>query len=267
MAALLLLRSGSALAQQSPPAAPQMPSQNEGEEERIVTLRDGSFFRGIVVEQAVNEYVVLRLGAGDFRRIAWADIVSSTPVANASTPSVPRQTAKDPVRMQDTPKGVRVVIETEQAGVRLYRESDAGEMRVGWGVVSFGTWGHACDAPCGAILDRSSRYRIQGDKITTSGEFELSPSSATVRLAVRAGSRTKRRAGVALSSVGGSLLGIGLLSLGIGGLQSRLDTTGGQTNSRNYFIAGGMLTGVGLSTMTGGLVLVIGNRTSVVVDP
>ncbi len=77
----------------------QAAKPDSGPVERSVVTKDGSMYRGEVLEYAIGSHIVLKLSSGESKRIAWDDIEQvspprpKTPSASGPAPSPPPTTA------------------------------------------------------------------------------------------------------------------------------------------------------------------------------
>lgn len=278
-----------AVAQEAPPSPP---AGTTAVRERIVTLKDGSLFRGFPLEVVPGDHLTLLLATSAIVRIAWADIASQTVTsalpanANKPAPSLARPSAESP------PTSVRVTLESDNHAVTLYRQAGLVTQQNSLWSETGGSpsWELSCDYPCGRPQSLDDRYRIEGVDISPSKEFNLPVGSTDIRLKIRAGNNERRRAGIALVAVGASLTGFcGIFLAAFGAIsanwhepnkndpiyqrpydsyQSDLQRyQDSMTFLRSLNITGGILVGVNVPLMIGGIVLLTRNRTKVYVDP
>jgi hypothetical protein len=199
-----------------------------------VVLRDGTVLRGTVREHAPGRVVVIEVGAGDTRTLAWADVASTT-FAGTTRPEGPA-----PADMAPEPVGPRIFIEsTRPVEVHLYELTPP----------PYGKYTHSakrlvCRAPCGQIVDGSSGnpFQLGGDGITSSKLFHLKDLEGDHVLHVRPG-RTSLGVGGFVATVFGTM-GIGAGSMMM--LMTRRDETR---------IGGGMVLGAGVALLVAGIVL------------
>ena len=75
---------------------------DSGPVERSVVTKDGSMYRGEVLEYAIGSHIVLKLSSGEAKRIAWDDIEQvspprpKSPSSNGPAPSPPPTAAPPP---------------------------------------------------------------------------------------------------------------------------------------------------------------------------
>ena len=65
----------------------QAAKPDSGPVERSVVTKDGSMYRGEVLEYAIGSHIVLKLSSGEAKRIAWDDIEQVSPPRPKSPPS------------------------------------------------------------------------------------------------------------------------------------------------------------------------------------
>jgi hypothetical protein len=68
------------------PVHAQSAKQDSGPVERSVVTKDGSMYRGEVLEYTINSHITLKLASGDSKRIAWDDIDQVSPPRPKSPP-------------------------------------------------------------------------------------------------------------------------------------------------------------------------------------
>jgi hypothetical protein len=133
----------------------------------LVKLKNGSMYRGTILELVVDDHVDLRLASGEIKRFSMVDVTSAGPAGGS--PSVASQPA---------PPSVRPLVTVETTAVPIHFESEAqqttlhirtGESTVtgvGWGArgafTYMGTAQHydpICAAPCDATIGAGT-YRL-----------------------------------------------------------------------------------------------------------
>ena len=261
-------------------ASPSTPSGTSSIRQRIVTLKDGSFYRGVPIEVVPGDHLTLRLASGGIQQIAWTDIVSQTVMSAVPAPSA------------GPPSGsVRVTLESNDHNVTLYRQAGLAQSFIsGIEVDTEPTWEHSCDYPCGRHQSLTDRYMIQGSGISHSKPFTLPVGATDLRLRISAGDNSMRRTGIALIAIGAGLTGLGgaflatfsiyntqLLPPNKNDTQYQFSSSSYQQDLQRYesnrttglgiTIASGILVGVCVPAMIGGIVLLTRNRTKVYVDP
>lgn len=200
--------------------------------ERIVTLRDGSIFRGVIVELIPGDYLILRTAGGEQRKILLSDIQSQAIVSPAQPPAASLPPPVPPPSLMPAPTPIwppvpvaslpslhrmRVHIDSPKPDTRLYRQI-ASAMVSGWAIgggMAVGrveTWQLACVAPCDALIEPAERFQIRGPGMTSSGLFDLPLGASEISLTVRPGNRGLRAGGLALTVTGGLLLLAGVVT-------------------------------------------------------
>jgi hypothetical protein len=114
-------------------------------------------------------------------------------------------------------------------------------------------WRPVCAMPCRRTLDPRLEYRVAGAGISRTKPFRLPIGQPNLRLDVETGSRASRVLGIVFIPVGATVLGVSLLGSLVSSAADDDDA------SRSFLIAAG----VGAVVMTGGIMLVRNNRSSV----
>jgi hypothetical protein len=177
-----------------------------------VATRDGSTFRGELVERVPGDHVTIKLASGELKRFAWTDIVDVV----AKGPDGPAAKEKD--KDDDAkPPQVHLVVDGERRMI-LERRQNATE---GWTLTIPPSYGHseswevACVAPCATVIDAGSIYRVNGDGAALSRDFTLPQGQSALRLHLVPRSLAVHDLGYVLMIVGSvvALLGVaGLVS-------------------------------------------------------
>ncbi|MCA9589087.1 MAG: hypothetical protein KC657_27430 [Myxococcales bacterium] len=127
--------------------------------EDSVTLRSGGFFKGKVEQIVPGSHVTILLSEGGSRRFAWNEIekvVVASHNAPAPAAPAPAHDMKGPL--------ARVHI-TAPKQVILYRRP-----------AGTSSWVKACESPCNQELPLGDGYRVTGNGIAQSKEFNLKAS-------------------------------------------------------------------------------------------
>jgi hypothetical protein len=173
--------------------------------QETVTLRDGSAFRGELVEKIPGDHVTLKLATGEIKMFRWADIVD-TPHAGVSTGGSGGNQSLE--------------MSSDKAGTELYRIEGGAS---GFGYIggrsmamTFANFSRVCSAPCKTMIDPNATYFVAGDGITPSDKFVLGGRPRTIKLNVKAGSASARGWGWVSASLGlsGVILGGTFILLG-----------------------------------------------------
>jgi hypothetical protein len=251
-----------------PEAAPQAtssPSEDPlGPDE--VTLRDGGFVRGTLVEVSRQSHVVIVLGGSDERRrIAHEDIEriergkhtddeARGPAGSAAASTTEREptSTEKPPAARGKPR-----VHLEVAGGKDVHLFEIGEEIRGGGPYgpSYGMrYRSICSAPCGRVVDGSSgsSFFLGQDIWTASRRFELAEYTGDLTIRVRPGNRTLR-------IVGGVLLGLGIGAAIAGGV-----FVFGETTRRTGL---GLLASGGVSIGIGTPLLLLGRTRHEIVSP
>jgi hypothetical protein len=225
-------------------------------DERTIQLRDGSMYRGELVELVPNDHMTIKLATGDIKRFAWADLKDAPVDAGPAEATAPK-----------TPPGVHVTMFTDDSRAGLFRVI---------GYVPTTTWAATpqggvpiatmaestvfeCKAPCDKDVDPQFTYRIAGDGITPSRMIQFGYDKPAYKLRVEAGSTGSRVTGIILSAVGLSFAGGG----GTGLLVSALSPTGG---SDTFTTVSAITAGTGAVLLAVGIGLWVSSKTTVRVD-
>jgi len=112
-----------------------------------------------------------------------------------------------------------------------------------------------CTSPCDEALPADGEYRISGDSVRFSRRFVLPDGASRDVIAVRPASSAAFQIGIALISLGGLSLGIGLLVTVANGLAD--DPDGGSSNGQSVGLA---VAAGGLAAAIGGIVVAVVNR-------
>jgi hypothetical protein len=197
----------------------------------VVTLKNGSMFRGTILELIAGDYVAIRLASGETKRFSMADVASAGPAAGSSAvapapvvpqpaPVVPQpapvapQPAPPPVRPAVTvdADGVPVHFDAPQSPMTLHLRSGGDATGVGW------HYDPVCTAPCDATIrpgehhmavSYKGRKPVEPDEpVTLSG-----PSQLRAAYVDRQGTRTGGWILLGFSgAIGGTLVLLPLLA-------------------------------------------------------
>ncbi len=223
--------------------------------ERVDT-RDGSSYRGELVERVAGDHVTLKLATGELKRIEWADIVA--PVA---PPPPPPPTAKAP-----RPKsGITVDLVANDERARLERYTGTGTVDVDHvtttGITLYTTqrdidvYSDVCGVPCTVRVDPAARYRIGGEGLIPTDGFSLR-SGQDNRIEAVLATKAKRTTGKVLTYLGIPITVLGALFLTLGAISSDQAPCDGCVRMKSTFLLwGGIVAGVGVPVLTIGIVL------------
>lgn len=254
---LLIVSASAFVLGMNAPAHAAKPQPIQADREDItVTLNDGAFYKGVLLELVPKDHVTIRLSTGEIKRFAWTKVKKTEPVEQPQTPSSPEKLGGSPnAPSDDTTDGARTDRKPD-ASVLLRVNSDDPQTTVQQlldqsstvavaanlsGGVAIGgsqseSWRQVCVAPCGVPVSPNLKYRVEGPSFKSS-PFVLPQGVDQVQLKVKSGSR------------GGQVFGGILLGLGIGSIVGfawmlALDSTrvaGGITMA-----AGGVVTLIGI---------------------
>lgn len=243
-------------------------------EDFAVTLRDGSFYRGVLLELTPQDHVTIRLSSGEVKRFPWSKVKKAEPAGQSKPPTSSTKDDDDDFSASPNKPASKESSQTEdrsEAAVLLEVDSDnpqavvkqlidqsssiavATNLRGGVAVggSSSESWRQVCVVPCGVRVSPHLSYRIEGP-FPTSSLFVLPQGTDSVRLQVKAGSR----AGAILG--GGLMGGIGLGSLLGAGLFLAF-----AHDTKEQLIAGGVWMGVGVAIGLIGIPILLASRTEV----
>lgn len=167
-----------------PAAARAQEAQNPIE---TISLKDGSVYRGELVEKIPGDHLTLKLATGEIKSFRWADLV----VDNRQAPIAGGQV---------------VEMTSDKPGTDLYRYEGA---PTSYGIV-LETYQRICSTPCKTAVDPTARYFVAGDGVTPSDRFSLRPRPGPIHLRVAAGSASQRGWGWTTASLGTTALVVGL---------------------------------------------------------
>jgi hypothetical protein len=119
----------------------------------------------------------------------------------AGSPSIPKTTS--PAMSAASQDAVEISLVTEDRRVGLYAK-ETRKITLHDEVAD--SWEFVCKAPCDARVDPHRIYRVMGDGIVPSDDFNLAPGSGKVTLHVSPASHGTRVASAAVASVGSVLL-------------------------------------------------------------
>jgi hypothetical protein len=230
------------------PPAPRPPAPED-----VVTVNDGSVWRGHITEMIAGDHVTIQMASGQQARIRWdaiarVDRAGSAPAAAAA--GAPPSSATEPA-----PAGpnVRLHIDAE-VGVRLERVLPRGTRG--------GRYKTVCYSPCDQEVPAGDTYRISGSGVRGSSPFKIQATQPDelVVLSVDDASTSGFVGGIVLTSLGG-------IAMLVGGTLLLVGTTGGDVLSsaeRRGFTTAGAVTGIGgLAMFLPGVALLSSSSTRV----
>jgi hypothetical protein len=152
-----------------------------------VSLKDGSVYRGELVEKIPGDHLTVKLATGEIKTFAWADLV----VDNRQAPVAGGQV---------------IEMTSDRPGTDLYRYEGA---PTSYGII-LESYQRICSAPCRTTVDPTARYFVAGDGVTPSDRFSLRPRPGLIHLRVAAGSASQRGWGWTTATLGSTALVVGL---------------------------------------------------------
>lgn len=153
------------------------------EDSYVVETRDGSTYRGELVENVVGSHVTLKLATGEIRRIEALDVKHQGPEAPPSPAAPPPVTPgpapnvvggpavtgilqglpgllAPPVASYAGADAVRVTLDAQGYGYGLLMMGPTLEQRIQNG--SGNRWRQVCNSPCNVAIDPHAEYRVRG---------------------------------------------------------------------------------------------------------
>jgi hypothetical protein len=214
----------------------------------VIDLKNGGTLHGTLIDAVPNSYARIQLVTGQVATVPWQDIqriergiVTPAPVA-ATGPAAPAAAATAPT----------VWVHIEGSQVAQLQRDKSGD----------GDWVTVCTAPCDRALPAQVGYRIVGDGIRDSSDFELSAQAGERQtLTVDEGSRGGFVLGLVGTIAGGVAIGVGLLVVAIAALSRAVDGDNGSPTQgdANAETAGWVISGAGTAGLVGGIVLLVSN--------
>jgi hypothetical protein len=225
-----------------------------------VQTKDGSVYRGELVERVVNDHVTLKLATGEIKTIAWSDIK-------------PSETRPPPPR---PPDGVAITFESDEPRATLQRYVGSGNVAVDY-VTPYGTtvgsgdadlalFQDVCTSPCSQHIAPGGRFRVGGEGLVPTDSFTLKADEPS-QISASMSSRGKRTAGKYLTITGIAPTLVGAIFLGVAPSESSVAPCAGCVNMQaSMFLWGGIVTGVGATMLTIGIVLWATSGSSAIVN-
>jgi hypothetical protein len=244
---------------QPTPAPPQIyttpPPGTAGTPDTVV-LKNGGMIRGTLVEVLPNDHATVQLPSGQSAIIQWAEIHHiERGGAPTAAPSVPPQGGLVPLPATTAPvTGPTVLVHIEtQRRVTLDRRNPGDDQ----------PWVTACESPCDVQLPLNNDYRIVGEGIWASGEFELdgNPGQRVV-IKVNPATRFARTAGIVTAGIGLTAAIVGIYVVAVSATANCVNTanvTTGCETSGGGTTVGWVIVAAGLVTAAVGGVLILMN--------
>ena len=164
---------------------------------------------------------------------------------------------------------VDITLLSDDPRAALFRK-EAAKRAVGDEVGNAWVW--VCDAPCNAKVDPRLTFRVMGEGLEPSTEFNLAPGSGHVTLQVHTASRSGHTAGIGFAVVGATAALAGgfiiLLAVGQRGAADALSSASTDAASKlqdradTYQTIGLVLLGAGAALGVGALLLLLPRQTS-----
>jgi len=261
-----------------------------------VVLKNGGTVRGTVTTVEPGKAVqIVEGGSKDIRVFAWSEVakvekakyaVSSKAEKAEEQPPVasPPPASAEPQPSSDAPEKMKVHIDSPMhadlyrlrtrvstVGVvaPVYGYYGYGGAYVGTAAVATTSEEAVCSAPCDKNIpaEPGDQFVLKGDFPTTK-RFALTGDHPSVALSP--GSKPRKWGGVAMASVGGVGIIGGIIALPIGASGTIvIDSHGRATTETNTtaLAVGGTLLGLGISLVTGGVVMAATSGSGVDVGP
>ena len=229
-----------------------------------VRTRDGSVYRGELVERVVNDHVTLKLATGEIKTIPWADIQPAAP----SQPPPPSRPADPP--------SVEISFEADPSRAVLQRYVGSGNVSVdyvtpygvtvGSGDGELSLYRDVCSSPCNQRVPADGRYRVAGEGLVATDSFTLHPDEHN-RITASLSSKGKRTAGKYLTITAILPTLVGGILLGVAPAESSVAPCDGCVNLQaSMYLWGGIIAGVGVTMLTVGIVLWATSGSSAAID-
>ncbi len=243
-----------AYAQGPAPAAAGAPVGND-----VIDLKGGGILRGTLIEAIPDTRARVQLATGEIATVPWQDIARIERAApEPGAPPAPLPPPPPPAAAPGPAEaGGRVWVHIDGSEIaRIEQDRRASDD-------ADHAWVSVCSAPCDRALPAGYAYRVAGDGLRPSGEFRLTgPEGARETMNVGEATSSGFTLGIVGTALGGVSVGVGLLVLLVGWAQriSGDDRDGAGTEG-----AGGAIALVGAAGVVAGVVLIVSNaRTSVV---
>lgn len=222
-----------------------------------VVLKNGGMIRGTLVEVLPNDHATVQLPSGQSAIVQWSEIHhierGAAPAAATGTPAAATPIQKMPNSTAPM-SGPTVLVHIETSRPITLDRRNPGEDQ---------PWVTACESPCDVQLPLNNDYRIVGEGIWASSEFELEGSAGQrVVVKVAPATRLTRTAGIVVAGAGLLAIIIGVYVVAIAAAASC--TSFNSNGSCASDTGGGVAIGVvlmlgGLVTMAVGGIIILAN--------
>jgi hypothetical protein len=182
----------------------------------LVRLNDGKMVRGLIVELAPNDYVIIQTATGELQRYSMDDVDYAGPAANAPPPrAIPGSTPGGVGAPQAATQGSLMIrVTSDQPGLTLHRRSGGAfgyRYRQPGSQFVVHTYGRLCTAPCELSIEPGVYGFViedmRGRRANVSQHVYLSQDSElSLRYSNRSAQRTIRWVVAALFMLGGSAM-------------------------------------------------------------
>jgi hypothetical protein len=236
----------------------------------VIYLKGGGMLRGTLVDAIPGSRARIQLATGEIASVPWEQIdhIGQAP-GQDQPPPPPRKppTPRAPTQPAPTPAAV-------QGSVKVHVEGAEGA-QLQYGETGHDDWKSVCDLPCDASVPAGGHYRVVGDDIRPTPDFELKAGAGEhENIHVKAASKTWSTLGAIAAGGGGIAAYIGFV-IGVTA-SSTPDTSQTPTSARDAAMqsdqrgtatAGWVTCAIGLGAVIGGLIVVFSNtKTTVAQD-
>jgi hypothetical protein len=206
--------------------------------EDVLYLKDGGMLRGTILEVIPNDHVTLQLANGQTATVQWSYLTRIEQRGRTGGAAAP-----PPPAVPAGPKRSAFVhIESEQP-VRL----EAVEGRKKYRFV--------CASPCDVPVDLDQHYRIAGDGVRSTGEFEINGQSGQrVVIEVDTSSKAGFVWGIVITSLSPIVALVGLVVYAVSSIDVTKSSSGQAVGAAMGF---GGLAGIAI-----GIVMIVSNSSS-----
>jgi hypothetical protein len=209
-----------------------------------VQLRNGTVYRGQVLEIQPNSHVSIAVPGAGTKKVAWAD-VEKVIVASYTGPLPPSTTAGTPAPYVAASTPLDAPMQGPRARVRIHAKTPVLLYRKPAGTEA---WSKACASPCDVELPIGDAYRLTGNGVPQTKEFRLeAPAGGSVEISFAPPSMPGMLFGGTLAYGGAIAAYVGLLVT--------LASTGSSASKSDARTAGLVTMGVGTGVGVLGLLL------------
>ncbi len=230
-------------------------SSARADETETVRTKDGSIFRGDLVEKVVNDHVTIKMATGEVKRIEWDDIETKPPPP--PPPQKPTKPSGDEVDVSFTSDDPKATLQqyVGSGGVTVDYVTPYGTT-LGSGDAELGLFRDVCTSACTQRVSSAGRFRVAGEGLIPTDSFTLQKSGPN-QVSASMSSRGKRTAGKVLTIyTGAPFTAIGALVLVAGAVATPGAPCAGCVDAHaSLLLWGGIITGVSVTMLTIGIIL------------